>query len=271
MEYLTLNNKIQIPILGFGTYSISPRQTKKYVSHAITAGYRLIDTAQYYHNEREVGQALAESGLKRSEFFITTKTQTDGYKATVRGLNKSLRLLGGDYCDLVLIHWPTTDSLGTYKALEEFYYAGKIKAIGLSNFNHLEVDEIIKKTEVKPVINQIETHPFFQQKKMHRYLNQQGLVHEAWSPLGEGMSGLLTDPAFKKLAEKYKKSAAQIILRFLTQEGIVVIPRSTNPQHIKDNIAIFDFQLTEEEISNLRQLDKSQSITGWPQTMAIEK
>lgn len=267
MEKITLNNNLKMPMVGYGTYQIPPLETLKHVGQAIRLGYRLIDTAQYYQNETGVGEAIRESGLERQEFFVTTKVQTDGYLETKQSLDDSLRRFNGDYFDLVLIHWPMHDNLATYRALEEAYRDGKILGIGLSNFNVPQVQEIIDHADVKPVVDQIETHLLWQQRRMHNYLAKVGMVHEAYAPLGEGNDGFLDQPELKVIADKYHKTPAQITLRFLIQQGIVVIPKSLNPQHMAENLAIFDFNLSEDDMTKLSQLDVKQAIDGWPASM----
>lgn len=268
METIKLNNGMDMPVLGFGTYLSDNTHIGKYVEQAIRVGYRLIDTAAYYHNEAAVGHSILKSGVPREEIFLTTKVMSDGYDATINSFNESLAKLAVEYCDLVLIHWPTNDSIGTYQALESFVESGKVRAIGLSNFNSMETDEILKIAKVKPVVNQIETHINLQHKKMHQFLRANDIVHQAWSPLGEG--ACLENTVVKELSSKYGKTPAQIMLRFLIQEQIVVIPKSTSLEHIKGNIDIFDFTLTIEDMNLLRLLDKKQSISGWPKSMDSE-
>ena len=267
MKSLTLNNGVKIPILGFGTYEILPVETKKAVLATFKDGYRLIDTAQYYNNEREVGDAIRESDLKREDVFITTKTMTDGYYETKAGLDESLAKSGLEYFDLVLIHWPMGHDRDTWCALEEAYKAGKTRAIGISNFNSRQTMDLIKHSSVKPMVDQIETHLFLQQWKMHEFLEKAGIVHESYSPLGNGQQALINNPVLRAIGEKYGKRPIQVVLRFLVQNDIVTIPRSTNPTHIKANIDIFDFNLDKDDLEKLRSLDKRQPIDGWPAEM----
>jgi len=268
MEHVTFNNGVRMPVLGYGTFQTPPEMAEEAVTKAINIGYRSIDTAQVYGTEPGVGAAIANSQLGRDKFFVTTKTQTDGYAATKQGLEDSLQRLGSDYVDLVIIHWPTANSLDTYRALEDAYKDGKIRAIGLSNFNSAQIDQLMANTHIKPVIDQIETHLFWQQAKMHPYLLQNDIVHEAWAPLGESfgreMMGL---PTVTALADKYHVSPAQILLRWLTQQGIVTIPKSTNIDHIKSNFDSTNFNLASAEIDSLRQFDRHHSIKDWPQSM----
>ncbi len=267
MKHLTLNNGVKIPIFGFGTYEISPDQTKEAVLSAFKDGYRLIDTAQYYQNEQQVGEAVRASNLNRDEVFITTKTMTDGYEATKQGLDESLNKSGLDYFDLVLIHWPMGHDLDTWRALEEAYKAGKTRAIGISNFNSRQTLELINHAEIRPMVDQIETHLLLQQWKMHEFLKKENIIHESYSPLGNGQQNLMTNPVLQKIGEKYGKSPIQVILRYLVQNDIVTIPRSTNPAHIKANIDIFDFELDKEDLKRLRALDERKPIDGWPAEM----
>lgn len=267
MQMVTLNNGVEMPLLGYGTYQTPVGKTAENVLQAIRTGYRLIDTAQYYGNEAGVGEAIRESGLPRADFFVTTKVQTSGYTETKASLDKSLQQFNGDYFDLVLIHWPTGDDLATYRALEDAYQDGKIRAIGLSNFNAPQVQEIIDNATVKPVVDQIETHICWQQKRMNDFLTAHQLVHESYAPLGEGQQGFLDIPQLRVIGQNYGKTPAQVTLRFLIQQGIVAIPKTLNVNHMAENIAIFDFALTEAEMKTLQALDQRKVIDGWPTTM----
>lgn len=266
LKQVKLNNGISMPMLGYGTYQIQPMMTRDKVLQAIRLGYRLIDTAQYYGNEDGVGEAIRESGLPRDQFFVTTKVQTSGYQETKAGLDESLHRFKGDYFDLVLIHWPQGNDLETYRALEDALQDGKVRAIGLSNFNQPQVQEIIDNASVKPVVDQIETHLLWQQQRMHDYLTNEGIVHESYSPLFHG-GDVLNFPALKQIAQTHGKAPAQVTLRYLTQCGIVVIPKTLNVKHMEDNLDIFDFKLSGSEMSQLRDLDAKQAIDGWPSTM----
>lgn len=274
MEYLTLNTGAKVPVLGFGTYLIEPEDAAEAVYQAIKAGYRSIDTSQDYYNEKEVGEGISRAinaGLvKREDLFVTTKVDTDGYKAGKQGIDESLAKLGLDYLDMMILHWPRRDDLGSYKALEEYYRAGKIKAIGLSNFNIAQTKAMIENTSVKPAVDQIETNLNLQQGKMHDFLLKEGIVHESWSPLAQGARQLNNNPVLAKIGQKYGKSGVQVLLRFLTQWKVMTIPRSINPQHIKANFAIFDFQLTAEEMKAIRELDQHRSQMGWPASMQVD-
>lgn len=267
MKTVKLNNGIIMPAVGFGTYQTAPEKTTKNVLQALRTGYRLIDTAQYYGNEAEVGEALRESGLARDQVFVTTKVQTSGYADTMQGLDQSLLRFNHDYFDLVIIHWPTGNDAETYRALEDAYQEGKVRAIGLSNFNAAQVQSIIDGAVVTPAIDQIETHLLWQQKRMHAYLTNQGIVHESYAPLGESNPGYLDNPVLQKVAQRYQRTPAQVTLRFLNQEGIVVIPKTLNPQHMAENLDIFDFTIDEDDLRVLEGLDKRQAIDGWPASM----
>lgn len=267
MNYLTLNNGVQIPLLGFGTYEIVPAKTKAAVLTAFQAGYRLIDTAQYYRNEEQVGQAVRVSGLKREQVFITTKTMTSGYQETVAGIDQSLQKSGLNYFDLILIHWPMGDDLETWRALEKAYQDGKARAIGISNFNRRQTQALMAQGQVKPMVDQIETHLLLQQWKMHAFLQKAGIAHESYSPLGSGTQELLGNKTLQTIGQKYGKTPVQVALRFLVQNQIITIPRSTTPQHIQSNFAIFDFSLTDADLAQIRALDQRQPIDGWPEAM----
>lgn len=270
MDYFELNNGVKVPALGFGTYQIPASITEKNVANAISLGYRSIDTAQNYGNEAEVGAAVNSSEISRDQFFITSKTQTSGYRSTLRGIDESLSESKLDYLDLMIIHWPTIDNSGTFKALEKAYKAGKLRAIGVSNFNSSKLQNLIDNSEIKPMVDQIETHIYWQQKKMHEFLKENGILHESWAPLGEGMSPVLNDPGLIQIASKHNKSTAQIILRFQTQQNIMVIPKSTNPRNIADNLNIFDFKLSDDEIKIIQDLDQGHSEINWPASMVQE-
>lgn len=270
MEYFELNNGVKVPALGFGTYQMPNSITEQSVAQAIKLGYRSIDTAQNYGNEREVGLAVNKSGIQREQIFVTSKTQTSGYNSTKRGIDASLAAANLDYFDLMIIHWPSGNDVETYRALEDAYKEGKLRAIGLSNFNSQQTQQIIDQSTILPAVDQIETHIYWQQKKMHEFLNTNGILHESWAPLGEGMTDVLRNPVLQKIAAAHNKSTVQLILRFLTQEGIKVIPKSTNVEHIAANLDVFDFKLTETELSVIRNLDQKYSTSNWPAAMMKE-
>lgn len=271
MKYYKLNNGVQIPAIGYGTYQTSPRITKQQVTNALNAGYRLIDTAQYYGNERQVGAAVNQSGISRDQIFVTSKTDTSGYQSTKAGIDESLRRANLDYFDLMIIHWPTGDDLETYRALEDAYKEGKLRAIGLSNFNHEEVQDIIDNSSVVPAVDQIQTHLTWQQWGMHKYLTDHQILHESWAPLGEGENNQLANPTLVCIGQKYGKSSAQVIMRFFVQSHILAIPKTTNPEHLKSNIDVFDFSLSDEDIAAIKKEDRRQGVDDWPYSMLIEQ
>jgi diketogulonate reductase-like aldo/keto reductase len=248
---------------------VSGQECFESVKNAIEVGYRHIDTAQYYGNEKEVGEAIRASKVPREEIFVTTKTATSGYSSTKAGIENSLRKFGFPYFDLIIIHWPTGDDIGTYKALEEAYKQGKCKSIGLSNFNQRQFLEIYNNFETKPVLNQIETHLYFQEKKMHEFLLKYNCIHESWSPLGGKGDNTLKDQKLAIIAEKYKKTPAQIALRFLLQLNIVIIPKTVNRNRMVENLDIFNFQIKDEDMKELSKLDTGRG-GYWPSTMKEE-
>lgn len=258
MEYITLRDGNTIPAVGFGVFLI-PNDGSTYdaVTKALHLGYRHIDTAAAYFNEDEVGRAVRDSGIPRDEIFVTSKLwlQDYGYDAACKGIDASLKKLGLDYIDLYLIHQPYGDVPGAWKAMEDAQKAGKIKSIGVSNMTPNIWNHFVPQFDTMPAVNQVECHPFFQQKQLREVLDTCGAALEAYFPLGHGDEALLTHPLVTALAHKYNKTAGQIILRFEVQEGFIVLPKSTNPQHMADNIAIFDFSLTDEDMARMRGLD----------------
>ena len=257
MEYITLANGYQLPMLGYGTLHIPPKQTKECVLKAFEAGYRLIDTAASYQNEKEIGEAIKESKLKREEIYLTTKVwvQDAGYENTLQAFHQSLENLGVDYLDLYLIHQPYGDYLGAWKALEEAYQAGKIKSIGISNITVNLWNKFKDGMTVMPAVNQVEFNPFVQQKELRKVMAENDIRLEAWYPLGHGNKDLLENETIVSLAKKYNKNAGQIILRWIYQEGVISLPKSTNEERMKGNIDIFDFELTDEEMKAMQALD----------------
>lgn len=258
MNYITLNDGNKIPAVGFGVFLI-PNDGSTYdaVTKALHLGYRHIDTAAAYFNEDEVGRAVRDSGIPRDEIFVTSKLwlQDYGYDAACKGIDASLKKLGLDYVDLYLIHQPYGDVPGAWKAMEDAQKAGKIKSIGVSNMTPNIWNHFVPQFDTRPAVNQVECHPFFQQKQLREVLGAHSVTLEAYFPLGHGDEALLTHPLVTALAHKYNKTAGQIILRFEVQEGFIVLPKSTNPQHMADNIAIFDFSLTDEDMVRMRSLD----------------
>lgn len=253
---LTLTGGVVMPMAGIGTFLLSPDEAEASCVSALADGYRLIDTANAYVNERAVGRAMKRSGLKREEIFLETKLWPSFYEQA-DAVEKTLERLDTSYIDLLLIHQPAGNYVAGYRLMEKAYKEGKVRAIGLSNFNMEQIKEILSICEVKPAILQTEVHPYFQEKELKKFLTSQGMAIQAWYPLGHGDKALIEEPVFSKLAQKYGKSNAQIILRWHIQSGNIVIPGSKNPAHIKDNFALFDFALTEEEMSEIAALDKN--------------
>ena len=255
MKYVTLNNGIKMPMAGIGTFLLTPDEAENAVLTALKEGYRLIDTANAYVNEKAVGRAMKKSGILREEIFLETKLWPSFYEQE-DAIEKTLERLDTNYIDLLLIHQPAGNYIAGYRQMEKAYKEGKVKAIGLSNFNKEQIQEILNICEVKPVVLQTEVHPYFQEKELKEFLDKEGIVIQAWYPLGHGDKTLLEETLFKNLGEKYKKSSAQIILHWHIQDGNIVIPGSKNPTHIKDNFDLFDFELTDEEMKNIAALNK---------------
>lgn len=262
MEYVTLNNGIKMPKLGYGVYQTPPEDTKRCVLDAIEVGYRSIDTAQAYYNEEGVGAALAECGLPREEFFLTTKVwiTNAGYEKAKASIIESMKKLQTDYLDLLLIHQPFGDYYGTYRAMEELYNEGKLRAIGVSNFGPDRYLDIEHFSKVKPAVNQIETHVFQQQKTAKKYLQKYGCQIESWGPFAEGRNDFFTNPVLTDIGAKYGKSAAQVALRFLMQSNVVVIPKSVHKDRMQQNFDIFDFTLAPEDMAAIEALDSGESL-----------
>lgn len=256
MEFATLNNGLKMPMAGIGTFLLSPDEAEASVLSALEDGYRLIDTANAYVNEKAVGRAMKKSGLPREEIFLETKLWPSFYEND-DAVDKTLERLGTDTIDLLLIHQPAGNYVAGYRQMEKAYKEGKVKAIGLSNFNQAQIEEILGLCEVKPAVLQTEVHPYFQEQELKKFLSKEGMVIQAWYPLGHGDKALLEEPLFTQLGKKYGKTNAQIILRWHIQDGNIVIPGSKNPAHIKDNFDLFDFSLTEEEMAKIAALDKN--------------
>ena len=261
MEYVTLNNGVKMPKLGYGVYQVSPDECERCVSDAIAVGYRSIDTAQAYANEEGVGRAVQKSGVKREELFLTTKIWISkaGEEKAARSIDESLKKLGTDYIDLMLIHQPFGDYYGTYRAMEKAYRQGKLRAIGVSNFYPDRFIDLANFCEIKPAVNQIETHVFQQQKTAREVLKKYGAQIESWGPFAEGKNGIFTNPTLTEIGAAHGKSVAQTALRFLLQSGVVVIPKSVRKERMAENFDVFDFSLTEEEMERIRALDTAQS------------
>ena len=264
MKYVTLNNGVEMPMVGYGTYQTPARITEKCVAEALRAGYRSIDTAQCYGNEREVGMACRKSGIPREELFITTKLWgCYGYQDTLRSIESSLKKINMDYIDLLLIHEPTGDVHEIYRAMESCYKDGKIRAIGISNFLEERYLDLVNHCKVIPAINQVETHVFRQQKKLRELECQIGTKPESWSPLACGQNNIWNNPVLVRIAKSHGRSVSQIALRFLVQQGIIVIPKTTNPEHMKENISVLDFDLDAEEMQAIKELEVGRSLFGW--------
>ena len=258
MEFVTLNNGVKMPLEGFGVVQVpDPAQCEQAVLDAIASGYRLIDTAAAYMNEKAVGEAIKKSGVPREELFITTKlwVQDASYEAAKKAIQTSLDNLGLSYLDLYLIHQPMGDYVGAYRAMEEAYKEGKLKAIGVCNFYPHRLADLCETVEVIPAVNQVELHPFFQQENALALMKEYGVVPEAWGPFAEGNHGIFTHPVLTAIGQKYGKSAAQVALRWNVQRGVVVIPKSVHKERIEQNMNIWDFQLSDEDMAEIAKLD----------------
>lgn len=262
MEYVTLNNGVKMPMLGYGVYQVSPEECERCVLDAISVGYRSIDTAQAYANEESVGNAIQKCGVPRDELFITTKVwiSNGGYDKAKQSIEDSLKKLKTDYIDLLLIHQPFNDYYGTYRAMEEAYKNGKLHAIGVSNFYPDRLVDLCHFVEVPPMVNQVETHVFQQQKKAHEVMSKYKVQHESWGPFAEGRKDYFTNPILTEIGQKYGKSVAQVGLRYLIQSDVVVIPKSTHIERMKQNIDIFDFSLSAKDMSKISTLDTNESL-----------
>lgn len=262
MEYAVLNNGIKMPMEGFGVFQVpDPAQCEQAVLDAIASGCRLIDTAAAYMNEKAVGEAIKKCGVPREELFITTKlwVQDASYEGAKKAIQTSLDNLGLDYLDLYLIHQPMGDYIGAYRAMEEAYKEGKLRAIGVCNFYPARLADFCETVEVKPAVNQVELHPFFQQENALELMKEYGVVPEAWGPFAEGNHGIFTHPVLAKIGEKYGRSAAQVALRWNVQRGVVVIPKSVHKDRMEQNMNIWDFQLSEEDMAEITKLDLGHS------------
>lgn len=262
MEYITLNNGVKMPKLGYGVYQTPPEETKRCVLEALEIGYRSIDTAQAYGNEEGVGDAIVESGIPREELFITTKIwiTNAGYEKAKASIDESLKKLKTDYIDLLLIHQPFNDYYGTYRAMEEAYKQGKVRAIGVSNFYPDRFIDIAHFSEIKPAVNQVETHVFQQQKKAKEIMKKYHTQIESWGPFAEGKNDYFHNPVLKEIGEQYGKTVAQVALRFLIQSDVVVIPKSTHKERMAENFDVFDFQLSDQDMKKIEALDNGESL-----------
>lgn len=267
MEYVTLNNGVKMPMAGIGTFLLSPDEAEASVLSALQCGYRLIDTANAYVNEKAVGRAMKRSGLNREEIFLETKLWPSFYEQD-DAVDKTLARLDTDYIDLLLIHQPAGNYIAGYRQMEKAYKEGKVRAIGLSNFNESQIREILEICEVKPSVLQSEVHPYSQEQALKQFLAQEGMVIQAWYPLGHGDKALINEPLFTELAQKYGKSNVQIILRWHIQDGNIVIPGSKNAEHIRDNFDLFDFSLSDEEMAKIAAMDqKKRYYTSTPEML----
>lgn len=262
MEYKTLNNGVKMPMLGYGVYQVAPEECERCVLDALSVGYRAVDTAQAYANEEGVGSALKKSGVPRGEVFLTTKVWiTDaGEEKAARSIDESLRKLGTDYVDLLLIHQPFGDYYGTYRAMEKAYKAGKARAIGVSNFYPDRFIDLANFCEVTPAVNQVETHVFQQQKVARGVAEKYGTLIQSWGPFAEGKNGIFTNETLVKIGKKYGKTAAQTALRFLLQSGVAIIPKSTHKERMAENLDILNFSLSEEDMREISALDTGKSL-----------
>ena len=260
---VTLNNGVEMPILGFGVYQIPPEDTERAVSEALTAGYRHLDTAAAYQNEEAVGRAITASGIPRAEVFVTTKLWIQDAPAednTKRAFERSLTRLGLDHLDLYLIHQPFGDVYGQWRAMQDLQQQGLIRAIGVSNFYPERLVDLIDHNETTPAVNQIETHPYFQRGDYQQLMRDRGVQIESWGPFAEGRNNMFTDPTLTGIAGAHGKSVAQVVLRWLIQRGVVVIPKSVRPERMAENLAVFDFELTDDQAAQIAGLDTGKSL-----------
>lgn len=257
MDFITLNNGVKMPMLGYGVYQTPPEETEACVAQALEVGYRLIDTAQAYGNEEGVGAAVAKSGIPRDEIFIISKVWVSNmnYERAAASIDESLRKLGADHIDLMLLHQAMGDYPGAYRAMEDAYKAGKLRAIGVSNFYPERLVDVCALAEVPPAVNQIETHPFIQADDAHAVMADLGVVHEAWAPLAEGRNGIFTHPVLTEIGQKHGKTAGQVVLRALLQKGVVVIPKTVHRERMEENFDVFDFALDDEDMAKFAALN----------------
>lgn len=261
MKEVRLNNGVMMPAIGFGVYQIPVNDTERVVSEALETGYRLIDTAASYFNEEQVGNAIRHSGLKREEVFVTTKlwVQDYEYEDALRAFDKSMKLLGLDYLDLYLLHKPYGNYYAAWRACEKLYKEGRIRTIGVTSFSNERLQDLFLHNEVKPAVNQLETHPFFQQKEANWFLQCEGIQHEAWAPFAEGQNDIWNNAVLKSIAEKHGKTVGQVILRWHNQRNVVVIPKTARKERMEENLSIYDFTLTNEEMQAIAGLDTGKS------------
>lgn len=267
MDFIKLSNDVEMPVIGYGTFQTSNEECEKSVLTAIRAGYRLIDTAQAYKNEEAVGSAITKCDIAREELFITTKVNFKSYENTRAIVEESLQKLQTDYLDMVLLHWPFGDVYSAWRELEKLYADGKIRAIGVSNFEPDRMIDLISFNTMMPVVNQIETHLYCQRHEEHKWEDKYGVAHQAYAPLGQGKANtMFTEPEVQLISQKYGKTAAQVLLRYLVQNHVSIIPKSVHENRIKENINIFDFELSANEMSALKTLDEAKAMIGNPET-----
>ena len=261
MEYITLSNGVKMPQLGYGVYQVTKDECERCVLDALEVGYRSIDTAQSYFNEEEVGKSIEKSGIDRKEIFLTSKVWIEhfGYEQCKKSVLESMEKLRTDYLDLMLLHQPFGDTYGAWRALEELYKEGKLRAIGISNHYADRMVEFANFTEIRPIVNQMETHPLNKQKKLKEWADKYDIRLEAWAPFGEGRGGTFENPVIAEIAEKYQKTPAQVMLRWHIQRGVVVIPKSTHIERMEENFNVFDFTLSDEDMKTIAELDKKTS------------
>lgn len=261
MKEVRLNNGVMMPAVGFGVYQIPVEETERCVSDALEVGYRMLDTASSYFNERQVGDALRKSGLRREQVFVTTKlwVQDYEYDDALRAFDLSMKNLGLDYLDLYLLHKPYGNYYAAWRAVERLYKEGRIRAIGVTSFSNERLQDLFLHNEVKPMVNQIETNPLFQQREANAFMRHEGIQHEAWAPFAEGRRDIFNNPTVKAIADRHGKTAAQVMLRWLNQRGVVVIPKSVSKAHMAENLDIFDFTLDDEDMRRMAVLDTGKS------------
>lgn len=261
MEYKVLSNGVKIPKLGYGVYQVTKDECERCVLDALKVGYRLIDTAQSYFNEEEVGSAIKKSGIPREEIFLTTKVWIEnyGYESCKASIDESMRKLQTDYIDLMLLHQPFADYYGAWRALEEYYEAGKIKAIGVSNFYPDRLVDLASFTKIPPMVNQVETHVFNQQVEANTWMQKYNIVQEAWAPFAEGRQDTFANEVLREIGRKYGKTTAQVMLRWNSERGVIVLPKSTHKERIEENFNVFDFTLSEEDMNKIAALDTKTS------------
>lgn len=262
MNTIKLSNGVEMPQLGYGVYQVTPEECERCVMDAISVGYRMIDTAQAYHNEEAVGSAWRKSGVSRDELFLVSKVWISNYGdgQTMKSIDESLRKLQTDHIDLMLLHQPFCDRYGAYRDLEKAYKAGKLRAIGVSNFFPDHLIDLASNVEIPPMVNQVETHVFNQQREARKFMDEFGTRIMAWAPLGEGRNGLFTNPTLVQVGEKYGKTAAQVALRWLLQSGVIIIPKTTHKERMEENLNLFDFELTPEDMQTIASLDTAHSL-----------